>query len=620
MAIQNSELDFFSIKSQLQTYLEQQTEFQDYDFTASGLSNILDVLAHNTHINGLVANMAINESFLGSAQLRSSVVSHAESLGYIPKSRTASSAILSLSVVKHPTGPASLSLPIGTEFTSSLGTSVYTFTTQEQCTAQFDDGNYVFKNFSNDTRITVREGSKKTKTFIVGEGEGAIYVLPDDTLDVSTINVKVYDNYLSNSFQRFSNINDVTTVNADSKVFILRETANGQYEVFFSDGNILGTAPRAGNRIEVTYITSRGSEANGAEAFSTSTTVDGQPIQVSVIAASGGGAEKENVSSIKLNAPRSFAAQNRLVTADDYTALISKNYGNFIRDVIAWGGNDNIPKQFGKVFVSLNFLDGVAPSVEEEVKQNIKDQLTSNLSIMSIDTEFVAPEMTFLELTTVFNIDPLKSPSSTEALQAQVDAFIRDYMDNVLGTFESVFRRSNLLTQIDSLSSSILNSKMSVKVQQRIDLNSQIAEIEESKNLLGRPLLSYIEKDHTIKFPFLLAEPDKDDHTINSSVFKSNGKNVVVKNLLGSTQLQLQDLDGAVVINNIGTYDPVKGTVLLNSIRIDKDGYVGTGIRISAVPANQSTISPLRNYIITLDESVSSTTGYIDAGATRTIL
>lgn len=620
MAIQNSELDFFSIKSQLQTYLEQQTEFQDYDFTASGLSNILDVLAHNTHINGLVANMAINESFLGSAQLRSSVVSHAESLGYIPKSRTASSAILSLSVVNHPTGPASLSLPIGTEFTSSLGTSVYTFTTQEQCTAQFDDGNYVFKNFSNDTRITVREGSKKTKTFIVGEGEGAIYVLPDDTLDVSTINVKVYDNYLSNSFQRFSNINDVTTVNADSKVFILRETANGQYEVFFSDGNILGTAPRAGNRIEVTYITSRGSEANGAEAFSTSTTVDGQPIQVSVIAASGGGAEKENVSSIKLNAPRSFAAQNRLVTADDYTALISKNYGNFIRDVIAWGGNDNIPKQFGKVFVSLNFLDGVAPSVEEEVKQNIKDQLTSNLSIMSIDTEFVAPEMTFLELTTVFNIDPLKSPSSTEALQAQVDAFIRDYMDNVLGTFESVFRRSNLLTQIDSLSSSILNSKMSVKVQQRIDLDSQIAEIEESKNLLGRPLLSYIEKDHTIKFPFLLAEPDKDDHTINSSVFKSNGKNVVVKNLLGSTQLQLQDLDGAVVINNIGTYDPVKGTVLLNSIRIDKDGYVGTGIRISAVPANQSTISPLRNYIITLDESVSSTTGYIDAGATRTIL
>jgi hypothetical protein len=618
MAIQNSELDFFSIKSQLQTYLEQQTEFQDYDFTASGLSNILDVLAHNTHINGLVANMAINESFLGSAQLRSSVVSHAESLGYIPKSRTASSAILSLSIVGHTTGPASLSLPIGTEFTSSLGTSVYTFTTQEQCTAQFDNGNYVFKDFSNDSRITVREGSTKTKTFLVGE-EGGVYVLPDDTLDVSTVNVKVYDNYLSNRFQRFSDINNVTTVNSDSKVFILRETANGQYELFFSDGNILGTAPRAGNRIEVTYITSRGSEANGAEVFSTSTTVDGQPIQVSVIAASGGGAEKENVESIKLNAPRSFAAQNRLVTADDYTALISKNYGNFIRDVIAWGGNDNIPRQFGKVFVSLNFLDGVAPSVEEEVKQNIKDQLTSNLSIMSIDTEFVEPEMTFLELTTVFNIDPLKSPSSTEALQAQVDAFIRDYMDSVLGTFESVFRRSNLLTQVDSLSSAILNSKMSVKVQQRIDLDSQIKAIEESKNALGRPLLSYIEKDHTIKFPFLLAEPDKDDHIINSSVFKSDGKNVVIKNLLGSTQLQLLDLDGAVMINNIGTYDPVKGTILLNSIRIDKDGYVGTGIRLSAVPANQSTISPLRNYIITLDESVSSTTGYIDAGATRVI-
>lgn len=620
MAIQNSELDFFQIKSQLQTYLKQQTEFQDYDFTASGLSNILDVLAHNTHINSLVANMAINESFLGSAQLRASVVSHAESLGYIPTSRTAASAIISLSIVDHPTGPALLTLPIGTEFTSAVGTSVFTYTTQEQCTANNVAGTYTFKNVSGSDQITIKEGFSKSKTFIAGEDLGAIYVLPDDSLDVSTINVKVYENYLSNSFQTFRDINTVVTVDDVSKVFIVRETANGQYEIFFSDGNILGTAPQAGNRIEVTYMTSRGAEGNGGEVFSTSTTLDGQPLQVQVVAPSGGGAEKEGIASIKLNAPRSFATQNRLVTADDYTALITSKYGSYIRNAVSWGGNDNIPPQYGKVFVSLNFLDGIAPEVQETVKTSIKDQLTSNLSIMSIDTEFVNPQMTFLELNTVFNIDPSKSPSSTEALQAQVDGFIRQYMETELGDFESVFRRSNLLTQIDSISSAILNSRMSVKVQQRIDLDTQISEIEEANIALGRPLLTYLEKDHTVKFPFLLAEPDKDDHIIISSVFKSNGQNVIIKNLLGSTQLQLLDLDGVVKINNIGTYDPAKGTVLLSSLLVDKNGYVNTGIRLSAVPANQSTISPLRNYIIALDESVSSTTGYIDSGKTKVVL
>ena len=620
MAIQNSELDFFSIKSQLQTYLKQQTEFQDYDFTASGLSNILDVLAHNTHINGLVANMAINESFLGSAQLRSSVVSHAESLGYIPSSRTAATAIISLSIVDYPTGPASLTLPIGTEFTSSIGTSVFTFTTQEQCIANNVSGTYIFKDVSGSDQIVVKEGFSKTKTFIAGEDLGAIYVLPDESLDVSTINVKVFENYLSNSFQTFRDINTVTTVGSDSKVFIVRETSNGQYEIFFSDGNILGTAPAAGNRIEVSYMTSRGAEGNGGEEFATSVTLEGQPIQVEVVYPSGGGSEKESLASIKLHAPRSFTAQNRLVTADDYTSLITSKYGNYVKNAISWGGNDNIPPQYGKVFVSLNFLDGIAPASQEVIKTSIKDQLTSNLSIMSIDTEFVAPETTYLELNTVFNIDPLKSPSSTEALQAQVYTYIRQYVDNELGDFESAFRRSNLLTQIDSISTAILNSRVSVKVQQRIDLEAQILEIEEMRLSLGMPLLSYLEKDHLIKFPILLAEPDNDDHIITSSVFKSNGQNVTIKNKLGTTQLQLLDLDGEVKINNIGTYDPARGTVQLSSLRVDKDGYVGNGIRVSALPANQSTISPLRNYIIELDESLSSTIGYVASGETKVVL
>ena len=623
MAIQNSELDFFQIKSQLQTHFEQQSEFSDYDFTASGLSNILDVLAHNTHINALTANMAINESFLTSAQLRSSVVSHAEALGYVPKSRVSSTALLSLSIENHPSGSATLSIPLGTEFTTSVDQKVHSFYTQEECTAINESGTYVFKTSSGSSTITLKEGITKTKTFIVGANSvGSVYVIPDDTLDVSTLECRVYENYLSNDFLPFKNINTVPTITPDSKVFIVRETPNGQYEIFFSDGNILGTAPLANNRIEIDYISSKGSAANGGSSFSTPFKLEGQDIGVTVLSPSAGGSEKETIDSIKLNAPRSFSAQNRLVTASDYTALIASNYGSYIEDVTAWGGNQNIPPQYGKVFVSLDFLNGVAPSTQAIVKDQIKEQLTSNLSIMSIDTEFVDPQETHLELTTVFNIDPVKNPSSTEALQAQVNAYIIQYMNDNLNTFDAIFRRSNLLTQIDHLSTAILNSRMSVRVQQRINITEELAEINAARQALEPPLsiLDYVEKDQTVNFPFQLASPDNDDHTVISSVFKSNGQNVIIKNQLGTTKLQLLDLNGIIKVNNIGSYDPAKGKVMLSALRVDEDGYIGTGIKISAIPANQSTLSPLRNYIITMDEDLSTTTGFIDTGANKVTL
>lgn len=623
MAIQNSELDFFQIKSQLQTHFEQQEEFRDYDFSASGLSNILDVLAHNTHINALTANMAINEAFLSSSQLRSSVVSHAESLGYVPKSRVASTALVSLSITDNAAVSSFLTIPLGTEFSGSVGNNVYSFTTQDECTAYNESGTFVFKTSSGSPSITLKEGVKKTKTFIVDKDSlGAVYVIPDDTLDVSTISVRVYDNYLSTSFETFNDINTVATVTDSSRVFIVRETPKGQYEIFFSDGNILGAAPLANNRIEVEYISSRGASANGAISFSTISTINSKNITVGLVAGSAGGAEKESINSIKLNAPRAFTTQNRLVTASDYTARILSGYSSYVDDAITWGGNENVPPQYGKVFVSLKFADGLSAATQELVQADIKSQLIDNLSIMSIDTEFVAPAETFLELTTVFNIDPIKSPLSTQALQVQVNEYIVQYMADTTTKFGAIFRRSNLLAKIDELSSAILNSKMSVRAQQRINVSEEIASINIIRQGLPTPLsiLDYLEREHTVNFPFKLASPDNDDHTITSSLFKSNGQNVLIQNELGSSKLQLVDINNVVKVPNVGSYDAAKGIVSISSLRIDENGYVGTGIKISAVPANQSTLNPLRNYTVTLDESLSSTTGYADAGATKVII
>jgi hypothetical protein len=300
--------------------------------------------------------------------------------------------------------------------------------------------------------------------------------------------------------------------------------------------------------------------------------------------------------------------------------MIQSLYGSYFKDVVAWGGNDNLPPEYGVVFVSINFEDGTVESIKDLTKTMIRDQLTSNLSIMSIDTKFVEPERTYLELQTKFNIDTTKDTSSVELLQNTVNDFVVEYTENNLNEFGSIFRRSNVLTQLDNISPAILNSRMDVRIQQRIDVDGIVAQIEADQASVGIELDDFVEKDYTINFPVLLASPDKDDYVITTSGFSSSGVDCVVKNELGSTRLQLLDLNNVVRIANVGDYDPAKGLVNFRGLVIDKNSYSGDGIKVTATPANQSTISPLRNYIITLDQEKTITRGVVDAGANKVVL
>ena len=220
---------------------------------------------------------------------------------------------------------------------------------------------------------------------------------------------------------------------------------------------------------------------------------------------------------------------------------------------------------------------------------------------MSIDTEFVDPLETFFEIQTTFNVDPIKNLTTLEALESNVSTLISQYVSDNLGTFGAIFRRSNLLSEVDNLSTAILNSRIDVKVQQR-----------------ATPSLN-VEKDYVLNYPCALSTTDKDTHVVTSTVFKNpiHG-NVVIKNELGSNRLQMLDLDGVVKIQNIGSYDASKGEVKLNALNISQ--VSGDSLKVSAVPANPSTISPLRNYVITLDEEISNVNGLIDTGSTKVLL
>ena len=252
--IQSTDLDFDVIKTRLKDYLKKQDEFNDYDFEASGLSNILDVLAYNTHFNGLITNFALNESFLNTAQLRSSIISHAEALGYVPRSYASALAKLTLSITISSTNrPTLITLPRNTQFTTSIDSVSYTFQTREVYNATPDvNGLYTFKTSDGSSEIPVYEGTEKTKTFFVGETSDAqIYVIPDITMDTTTIRIRVFDTAVSSTFDTYTNINTASRITSISTHYQIKEVPNGYYEIIFGDGTSTGKAPSAGNKIVI---------------------------------------------------------------------------------------------------------------------------------------------------------------------------------------------------------------------------------------------------------------------------------------------------------------------------------------------------------------------------------
>ena len=585
--IQSTALDFDSIKDQLKTYFESQSEFADYDFEASGLSNILDVLAYNTHFNGLIANFALNESFLTTAQLRSSVLSLSQTLGYYPRSKSASVGLINVSVVVNAAPrPSSLTLPAGTKFSGTINDVTYTFQTIRDYTATDNGGTYQFTDEAGNLEIEIYEGQEKTKTFIVDDTNYPVYVIPDVNMDTSTAIVRVYDRGSSN-FTNYTSLLLAEEIKPSSAYYTLREAPNGFYEINFGYGSSTGIAPQLGQIIQVTYLSTNGAEANRTGNFTPvdNITVNNVDYSLNVVTSSisAGGDEAETIESIKANAPLIYASQNRLVTAEDYVGLINSTYGAYFDDVNAWGGQDNSPRDFGNVYVSLKFKDSVPVATQDSVKSSIRDVLSASKSIMSIGTKFIDPDIAFIELGTYFNFNPSLTNISRETMQANVKTLMSDYFETNLNRFNKVFRRSLLLADIDDYSSAILNSRMEVKIQRRFT-----------------PSLG-LSKSYDIFFPVALSNPSSTEYVIQSETFTFNGQTAYIRNKLSTNILQIVSLSEAVLNSNCGSYDPGAGELNLQGVNVESLIGGSNFIKVTALPSNQSTIRPLRNSILELD-------------------
>jgi hypothetical protein len=598
-AIKSTALDFQNIKNNLKSYLEQSEEFKDYDFEASGLSNILDVLAHNTHLNALTANFALNESFLGTAQLRSSIISLAEGLGYVPGSKKASTGYVRLSYNLSGLSdvPAKLQIPSGYKFTTTVGENNYTFQTQELIEAEDDGyGLFQFKTLDGFLDIPIYEGTARVKNFIAGEeGESTVYIIPDESIDLDTVVVRVYENATSDDFTTYQNLQDATLIDAETPAYILAEIPNGQYQLSFGNGITLGTTPEAGTKISVNYLSTVGGEADGARVFEPVSRVEVTNPDVgegelrfptvSTSTQSSGGAEKESIESIRRNAPFQYASQNRMVTHADYASLILRKYGLFLKDIMSWGGEDNIEPTFGTVFVSMVYKDGLSQTLKDSIEVGITN-LAQDLAVASFDLQFADPITTYIETSIFFQFNPDFTSLSLNNIQENVKEVSRKYFEDNIGKFGQSFRRSNLLTLIDEVSPAILSSRMTVKMQQLIT-----------------PSVG-VEQDFTLSFPVPIAVSDDINYRVTSSPFFYDNKTCEIRNRLNSNTLEVVSIaDNLVVVDNVGFYNA--GTGYVNIVGLTIGGYQGVSrnLKISVTPANESAITPEREYILSYDNT-----------------
>ena len=603
--IKSTDLDFQNIKTGLKNYFKSKSQFNTYDFEADGLNNILDVLAYNSHVNGLTANFALNEAFLNTAQLRSSVVSHAETLGYEVRSRTTSYAIININtnLAGVPSRPAQLQLPKGWTFTSAVNGVNYTFRTLENYFAK-DNGSgfYQFSTADGSIDIPVYEGIEKTKTFLSGEvDERQIFVIPDETIDTATASVQVFDTASSSNYITYIPLARAVTIDETSTVFTIREAPNGFYELNFGDGLSFGTKPEAGNKVVVTYLSSAGPAANTADVFTSNSSlnVDGVSYGVNIVtsAESTAGANKQSIESVRYLAPIAYASQKRLVTSLDYKGTILSNYTDVV-DANVWSGDQNVPIDYGSVYVSLNFAPGTSTIIKDNVKNSIVNNFGDRLGVVSINTKFTDPTDVYLEITTEFDFDPALSGFTATTTENTINTFVQNYFSDNLATFNAVFRRSNLLTEIDAIDQAILSSKMDVKTQMRITPSPGTLET------------------FNLYYPTRLAGPDDVNLVVKSSAFTYNGVVATIQNILNSTRLHIVDTDGNELLDNVGQYNPSDGSINIVGLKIDS--FIGAFqfLKISVTPENQSVVRPLRNYILRLDRSETTATARIDRQTT----
>jgi hypothetical protein len=460
--IQISDLDFSSIKSNFITYLQGQDTFKDYNFEGSSMSVLLDVLAYNTQYNAFYLNMVANEMFLDSAIQRSSVISQAKVLNYIPKSAIAPAA--EVNIIFTGVTNSSLTLPAYTPLLSSAINGVnYNFLTTDSKTVNVSGGTATFNN------VQIKQGSLGNFSYVVNSTTNPSYSfeVPDATIDTSTLQVVVQQSSTNNAIDVYNLSTNSLELTGSSKVYFLQEALNGNYQIYFGDG-ILGKKLTDGNIVFVSYVSTEGSASMGANSFQMMSSVAGYyPSQVVSVLAATQGSDKETIDSIKFQAPKSYAAQGRAVTKNDYITAIQQNTLGFPVDAVSvWGGEENTSPVYGQVFIAIKPKGGYTLTAIQ--KQKLITEVIKPISVLTVTPTIVDPDYTYLQVNVNAQYDQTKTTLTSSQIQTGINNNIRAYANTNLNTFNSTFSSYDILSAVQNYNPSIISSEFTLKTQKKI--------------------------------------------------------------------------------------------------------------------------------------------------------
>jgi hypothetical protein len=468
--IQVTDLDFNLIKTNLKRFLQSQSTLQDYNYEGSALSVLIDLLAYNTQYQAYYLNMVANEMFLDSALQRSSVVSHAKLLNYTPNSSQAPTA--QIDIVFSDVTDSSLTLPKFTSFISEAIDGVnYKFVTVNSDTVNTNLANNTV-SFNN---IVIKQGEPVdlTYTYDSASNPTAIFELPDPNVDTTSLTVTVQQSISNNYSEVYNLVTDYLALDDTTKAYFLQEAGNGNYQVYFGDG-VLGKALVDGNIVNVSYIITSGTQAAGANSFVLMDTVSGySTTTITPVLAATSGADKESIESIKYTAPKSYSAQGRAVTKEDYIYLIQNNKGVFPIDAVnVWGGEENDPPIYGAIFVAIKPSGGYL--LTQTQKQIIEDEIIKPISVITVQPRIVDVDYTYLVINSSVLYDPKLTNLTSAQLESLILAAIQNFGENTLNTFNSTFKISSLITAVQTVSPSIITNDANIVMQKRFapNLNS----------------------------------------------------------------------------------------------------------------------------------------------------
>lgn len=606
MALQNfTGLDFDQIKTTLIDYIRSNSNFTDYDFEGSNLSTIIDLLAYNTYITSYNANMVSNEVFLDSATLRENVVSLARNIGYVPRSKKASKTNINFSVdtTLISPKPTSLLLNKGVVAVSQnqFANQSFTFIIPEDVTVPVIDNTARFDN------IEIFEGTLLKQSFTVNyRNLKQRFILPNTGIDIDTLRVKVRPSESSSVATTYykkdnlfdNNLNSV--LNEESTIFFLQEVEGEQYELIFGDG-VFGKKLEDGSIIDVTYAVTSGESANGVSNLDFSGKLSYVRNSIDYTVVSGisfltldnvttGGESIESVDSIRKYAPQIYSTQNRALTASDYETLIPRKIYTEAESVSVFGGEDLVPPQYGKVFISIKPRTG--DFVPNSIKQNIKNQLRS-YAVAGIVPEILDLKYLFLETDSKIYYNPNLVESSS-FLSSLIQSNINKYGESAeLNRYGARFKYSKFLGIIDQSHEAVSSNITSVKMRRD----------------LGLAINSFAE--YTIDFGNEFHIQSMNGFNIKSSAFRvlNISDDVYLYDVpstnrtTGTISLYSGEFTDPVIRRrNVGTIDYMKGRITLRPINIvsGKSKNDQQIMEITACPHSNDVIG-LQDLFIQLD-------------------